>query len=439
MTTQKGVDNYRGRVGKTFFGDVFYDINLEVDQILPHTKSASEIKKSTSVNSLSQTSENVNNKFSEKIGKAEYENVKDNAALREDINDLKELVKRSNAIEAASITSQLKSLQKISDLWAQGVSNAMTEFEKTENKSVDSTVAYDVKSSSKTRYEEFRTNAMIWANSANTQVGDTKIFNNRGKSFVLVETTENGYIEVESGSYEYLKGVKSEYADSRRTEEKVVSGAKAFDKMVRDVRLGRRDSLWNYVYANNEGTSDGNAGLYGRHSNTDGAGNFEGISENSKSLPEKFSLKTNYLHEVALKNKKDTLPFKTEPRHESGLLSDNVSIYSLLNKLLNVNEGLKHPRKDNIVDFARGNLLLDILGNKYEADAVIGFTKYGMCELHDIVNMKPATFEYKKEASYKDSSSKKGLSQKGNASLITLYPQTQEKVKKIFIKYKLFT
>lgn len=213
--------------------------------------------------------------------------------INDTIRTLKSFVKRSNAIEAASITSQLKSLQKISDLWAQGVSNAMTEFEKTENKSIDSTVAYDVKSSSKTRYDEFRTNAMIWANSANTQVGDTKIFSNRGKGFALVEATENGYIEVENGSYEYLKGVKSEYADSRRTEEKVVSGAKAFDKMVRDVRLGRRDSLWNYVYANNEGTSDGNAGLYGRHSNTDGAENFEGISENSKSLPEKFSLKTN--------------------------------------------------------------------------------------------------------------------------------------------------
>lgn len=55
----------------------------------------------TSNNSLSQISENVNNKFSEKIGKAEYENViksleKDNAALREDINDLKELVKMIN-------------------------------------------------------------------------------------------------------------------------------------------------------------------------------------------------------------------------------------------------------------------------------------------------------------------------------------------------------
>ena len=42
-----------------------------------------------------------------------------------------------------------------------------------------------------------------------------------------------------------------------------------------------------------------------------------------------------------------------------------------------VNEGLNHPRKDNVVDFARGNLLIDVLGNKYEADVVIGFTKFG--------------------------------------------------------------
>lgn len=58
----------------------------------------------TSTNILSQTSENVNNKFSEKIGKAEYEKViksleKDNAVLREDVNDLKELVKVQGSCE----------------------------------------------------------------------------------------------------------------------------------------------------------------------------------------------------------------------------------------------------------------------------------------------------------------------------------------------------
>lgn len=43
--------------------------------------------------------------------------------------------------------------------------------------------------------------------SANTQVGDKKIFNNRGKGFVIVEATENGYIEVESGSYGELRSI----------------------------------------------------------------------------------------------------------------------------------------------------------------------------------------------------------------------------------------
>ena len=63
-----------------------------------------------------------------------------------------------------------------------------------------------------------------------------------------------------------------------------------------------------------------------------------------------------------------------------------------------INEGLKHKRKDNIVDFARGKILLDVAGNQYEAEAVIGFTKSGICELHDIVKMQSTTFEYKKDA-----------------------------------------
>ena len=93
-----------------------------------------------------------------------------------------------------------------------------------------------------------------------------------------------------------------------------------------------------------------------------------------------------------------------------------------------VNEGLNHPRKDNVVDFARGNLLIDVLGNKYEADVVIGFTKFGKCELYDIVNMKQTSFEYKKEASYKDSFSNKELSQKGNASFEGNISQKNKKV-----------
>lgn len=78
-----------------------------------------------------------------------------------------------------------------------------------------------------------------------------------------------------------------------------------------------------------------------------------------------------YLHEVALKNKKDTLPFKTEPRHESGLLSDNVSIYSLLNKLQNVNnDDTKFPLD---VNFSYNELIKKTLYKK--SYALIGIAK----------------------------------------------------------------
>lgn len=71
-----------------------------------------------------------------------------------------------------------------------------------------------------------------------------------------------------------------------------------------------------------------------------------------------------------------------------------------------INEGLKHERKDNIVDFARGEILIDVSGRKYLANAVIGFTKSGICELHDIVNMNSTSFEYKKEVTPKGMDSK---------------------------------
>ncbi len=202
--------------------------------------------------------------------------------INDTIRTLKSFVKRSNAIEAASITSQLKSLQKISDLWAQGVSNAMTEFEKTENKSVDSTVAYDVKSSSKTRYDEFRTNAMIWANSANTQVGDTKIFNNRGKGFVLVEATENGYVEVGSGSYDELRSIYEQ--TYRKTTNKVYEHSKVLQS-----EQGR--DFFNLF-------NDENRTNVGGYSEKIGGERFQNdTSRNNKYLQssdkEKFSLKTN--------------------------------------------------------------------------------------------------------------------------------------------------
>ncbi len=52
-----------------------------------------------------------------------------------------------------------------------------------------------------------------------------------------------------------------------------------------------------------------------------------------------------------------------------------------------INEGLKHTRKDNIKDFARGTVLLRIGGVDYSAEVVVGTTSGGEMLLYDIVNM----------------------------------------------------
>lgn len=63
-----------------------------------------------------------------------------------------------------------------------------------------------------------------------------------------------------------------------------------------------------------------------------------------------------------------------------------------------VNEAPKHPRKDDIVDFARGTILLQVHGRQYSAEAVYGYTKKGVYRLHDIVQIQPATFAIKNRA-----------------------------------------
>lgn len=73
---ERGFENFRGRVGidnvifnfviragKAKFGDIFYDINLEVDTTLPHTDGASGIQKSTSNNRISNSPKNVKEIF----------------------------------------------------------------------------------------------------------------------------------------------------------------------------------------------------------------------------------------------------------------------------------------------------------------------------------------------------------------------------------------
>ena len=52
-----------------------------------------------------------------------------------------------------------------------------------------------------------------------------------------------------------------------------------------------------------------------------------------------------------------------------------------------VGEPPKHPRKDDLVEFARGKVLMRVGGNDYIADIVVGIDKNGNARLHDINRM----------------------------------------------------
>ncbi len=60
--------------------------------------------------------------------------------------------------------------------------------------------------------------------------------------------------------------------------------------------------------------------------------------------------------------------------------------------------GLKHPRKDDFVDFIHGDVLIQAGTNQYKANTVIGITENGEQILYDVVKIQPTNFNKKEES-----------------------------------------
>lgn len=60
---------------------------------------------------------------------------------------------------------------------------------------------------------------------------------------------------------------------------------------------------------------------------------------------------------------------------------------------------LKHPRRDSLVDFAHGDVLIQAGANQYDAETVVGITADGEYVFYDVVDMTPTSFTTKKEPS----------------------------------------
>lgn len=81
-----------------------------------------------------------------------------------------------------------------------------------------------------------------------------------------------------------------------------------------------------------------------------------------------------------------------------------------------VNEEIKHPRNDNIKEFARGRVLMRIGQNDYNAEVVVGYTQNGEMLLYDIVNFKPDTFSVKERTPRRTGPDKAGMTETNEES-----------------------
>ena len=81
-----------------------------------------------------------------------------------------------------------------------------------------------------------------------------------------------------------------------------------------------------------------------------------------------------------------------------------------------INEEIKHPRKDNIKEFARGRVLMRVGQNDYNAEVVVGYTQNGEMLLYDIVNFKPDTFSVKERTPRRTGPDKAGMTETNEES-----------------------
>ena len=109
----------------------------------------------------------------------------------------------------------------------------------------------EVRFSKNSKYDEFATLTMQWAYSADTKVGDLAIFNRKGKEFVLLKATNNGSIEIASGSY---KKVRSVYEQTYR------GTANRFYEHSQGIESRQRDDIWTVFAAGDRGYDAGDGG-----------------------------------------------------------------------------------------------------------------------------------------------------------------------------------
>lgn len=101
-------------------------------------------------------------------------------------------------------------------------------------------------------------------------------------------------------------------------------------------------------------------------------------------------IKVNRITKNEFTNSKDTKNLKNNKTvYKDKLKSANNLDDIVLASTNYINEDLKHTRKDNFKEFARGDVSIRIGNNDYSAKVIVGFTSGGNMVLYDIINFTP--------------------------------------------------
>lgn len=140
-------------------------------------------------------------------------------------------------------------------------------------------------------------------------------------------------------------------------------------------------------------------------------------------------IKVNKITRNEYTNSKNTQHYQ---RKDAVIYKDKFKASSNLNEIVlastnYVNEDLKHQRKDNFTEFARGDVLVRVGKNDYSAKVIVGFTSGKELVLYDIVDFTLTKFELKNENAFTEQPLKVQLSRQ-HASSDTRVTQSEPSV-----------
>lgn len=126
-------------------------------------------------------------------------------------------------------------------------------------------------------------------------------------------------------------------------------------------------------------------------------------------------------------------------KYSQGIKSNNNAVYRDKFKSANnldeivlastnyINEDLKHERKDNFKEFARGDVLIRVGENNYSAKVIVGFTAGNQMVLYDVIDFKPTSLDIK-ERTHNTAMQNAGSDRKRAFSSDTTVPQKEQSV-----------